>query len=397
MDTEYLVQLYRVSFGFRFVLKMEKRVLFIVSEFVIGGTMSSLYSLLSVLDPSRIQVDIFSRVHKGPYYKRMPNCTILKENIWLSHTILERSFFAKVASRILLGIRKVLDPLGIDLYAIYNYIGGKQIHSDEYDAVIGYDESMARLVSYFPAKKRINWIHCDYRRFTQGRDESKYYDKIDAVVCVSHFVKGIFSEVYPQYANRVYAIHNVINRDDICKKSQEPIDDVRFTTDDYTIVSCGRLDPVKQFSLIPQFASQLKENGAQPFKWYVIGGGNDAELKLIEDAIIKNGVQDHVILLGMKNNPYPYIAKADLYVCTSESESYPMVVNEAKSLFVPVISNNFPSAAESIRKGEDGILCSTSEMAICILRQMRCPLVVNRERYQNENPQILKMFEALLD
>ena len=374
---------------------MKNRVLIIVSEFCIGGTMSSLYSLLSVLDPNKIQVDIISRVHSGPYYKRMPNCTILPENIWLSHTIYERSIFAKIATKLLLVIRKALEQVGIDMYALYHRIGGKQIHSDEYDAVIGYDESMARLISYFPAKKRINWIHSDYRRFAQGRDETKYYDKIDAVVCVSNFVKGVFSEVYPQYADKVYAIHNVINVEDIRKKAQEPIDDSRFTTDAYTIVSCGRLDPVKQFSLIPGLAAQLKDKGAKPFKWYIIGGGNDTEQQAIETEIAKHNVQDTVSVLGMKKNVYPYIAKSDLYVCTSSSESYPMVVNEAKALLIPVISNIFPSAAESIRNGVDGVICTMEEMVDSIMDQMNHPLVVNTGDYNDETAHIVEQVEAL--
>lgn len=376
---------------------MKKRVLIIVSEFCIGGTMSSLYSLLSVLDPNKIQVDIFSRVHSGPYYKRMPNCTILKENIWLSHTIYERSVFAKAATRILLVIRKVLEPIGVDMYALYHRIGGKQIHSDEYDAVIGYDESMARLISYFPAKKRINWIHSDYRRFAQGRDETKYYDKIDAVVCVSNFVKGVFSEVYPQYADKVYAIHNVINVEDVRLKAKEAIDDARFTTDVYIIVSCGRLDPVKQFSLIPGLAAQLKDKGAKTFKWYIIGGGNDTEQQRIETEIAKHNVQDTVFILGMKKNVYPYIASSDLYVCTSWSESYPMVVNEAKALLIPVISNNFPSVAESIRNGVDGVICTMDEIGGCILNQMTTPLGISSDSYQSEMTSIIRDIEALLN
>ena len=358
--------------------------------------MSSLYSLLSVLDPNKIQVDIFSRVHSGPYYKRMPNCTILKENIWLSHTIYERSIFAKIATKLLLVIRKALEPLGVDMYVLYHRIGGKQIHSDEYDAVIGYDESMARLISYFPAKKRINWIHCDYKRFAQGRDETKYYDKIDTVVCVSTFVKGVFSEIYPRYAEKVFAIHNVINVEDIRKKAQENIDDKRFTIDAYTIVSCGRLDPVKQFSLIPRLAAQLKEKETKPFKWYIIGGGNDNEQKVIETEIAKHKVQDIVFILGMKKNVYPYIAKSDLYVCTSSSESYPMVVNEAKALLIPVISNNFPSAVESIRNGIDGVICSMEDIIGCIMNQMNQPLSISADFYQNETPSIIRKFEALL-
>lgn len=373
----------------------QKKVLILVSEFAIGGTMSSLYSLLSVIDPGRIQVDLFSRVHKGPYYRKMPNCTILKENVWLSHTVYERPLPIRILAKVLLGIRKLLEPVGIDMYAVYNYIGGRQIHSDEYDAVIGFDESMARLVSYFPARKRINWIHCDYRRYSQGRDEAKYYDKIDAVVCVSEFVKGVFSEIYPQYANKVYAIHNVINVEDIKKKAEAAVDDERYSTDLYTIVSCGRLDPVKQFTLIPSLAVQLRAQGSKPFRWYIIGGGNDAEQRAIDKAIKMNCVEDCVIMLGMKNNVYPYIAKADLYVCTSESESFPMVINEAKALGVPVISNDFPSASESIDTGVDGIICPMKDMARCIAGQMVRPLELRRGQ-DDKNDIIIEEVESLI-
>lgn len=373
-----------------------KKVLILVSEFGIGGTMSSLYSLLSVIDPSCIKVDIFSRKHIGPYFKKMPNCTILKENIWLSHTIYERSFAIKVMTKILLGIRKILEPIGIDLYKVYNYIGGKQIHSESYDAVIGFDESMARLVSYFPAKKKINWIHCDYRRFSKGKDESKYYDKIDAVVCVSQFVKGIFAEIYPQYSHKVYAIHNVINVEEIQQKAKEAIDDSRFDMSSYTIVSCGRLDPVKQFSLIPQIAAQLRQKGANPFKWYIIGGGNNNEQKTIEKAIVRERVQDCVLTLGMKENVYPYLANADLYVCTSKSESFPMVINESIALGIPVISNNFPSASESIKDGVNGVVCMMDEIPDYIYRQMVSPSKVVEMR-TNENDRILNDINLLLN
>ena len=62
-------------------------------------------------------------------------------------------------------------------------------------------------------------------------------------------MKKVFSEVYPQYADKVHAIHNIINVEDVRLKAKEAIEDTRFSTDTYTIVSCGRLDPVKQFSL----------------------------------------------------------------------------------------------------------------------------------------------------
>lgn len=326
----------------------------------------------------------------------MPNCTILQENLWLSHTIYERPWYIKALSILMLGIRKTLESIGVNLYAVYNTIGGRQIHSKDYDAVIGFDETLVNYVSKIPAKRRINWIHCDYRRYANGHDEKAYYDKIDAVVCVSEFVKGVFTEVYPQYAEKVHAIHNVINVEDILLKSKAEIDDQRFMTDDYTIVSCGRLDPVKQFSLIPEIAYKLKTVGVKPFKWYIIGGGNEKEEKKIREKIEQFNMQDVVVMLGMKTNVYPYLSNSDLYVCTSSSESFPMVINEAKALSIPVVSNNFPSAVESVREGIDGLICAVDKMPEVIGRQMHIPLVIDKNSYQSENNKIIQQLSALI-
>ncbi len=361
-----------------------------------GGTLASLSSLLSVLDGKELKVDIFAMLHKGDYYGRLPNCTILEENAWLSHAVFRSSVLVKTFVKLRLVLRKLLERVGIDLYTLYNYIGGKQIQSDEYDAVIGFDETMARIICRYPAKKRINWIHCDYRRYAQGKNESKYYDRIDEVVCVSEFAKNVFTEIYPQYNGKVKAIHNVINVDLITQKAKEAIDDERFVADRYTIVSCGRLDPVKQFSTIPKIAARIKEQYQLPFRWYVIGSGDEVEYSAIIAEIESNNVADVVIMLGVKSNPYPYLAKANLYVCTSMSESFPMVVNESKALCIPVVSNDFPSVKESLRDGIDGYVCTIEEMANTILKASQNKWELNSSYYREHNTRIVESIIALI-
>ena len=55
---------------------------------------------------------------------------------------------------------------------------------------------------------------------------------------------------------------------------------------------------------------KLKEKGYK-FKWYLIGFGPDEEL--IRSKIKENRVEDTMIILGKKNNPYPYMAACDVY------------------------------------------------------------------------------------
>jgi len=373
-----------------------KKILIIISNFEMGGTLASLNNLLSVFDVKEVKVDVFALSQKGDFYGRLPNCTILDENMWLSHTIYHRSPLVKAFAKIRLVMRKLFECVGLDLYTLYNYIGGKQIHSDDYDAVIGYDETMARIICRYPAKKRINWIHCDYRRYAQGKNETKYYDRIDEVVCVSEFAKKVFTDIYPQYKGKVKAIHNVINVEMITQKAKEAIGDERFVTDRYTIISCGRLDPVKQFSKIPSIAARVTEQHQLSFRWYIIGNGDEVEKSAIETEIESNGVADEVIMLGMKSNPYPYLAKANLYVCTSVSESFPMVVNEAKALCIPVVSNDFPSVKESLSDSIDGYVCTIDEMAHVIVKAAQKIWVLDSTYYREHNTRIVEEVNALL-
>lgn len=364
----------------------KKRVLFVMPRYEIGGITISLYSLLSKIDPERLQVDVFARP-LGAYKGKMPNCSELPQNIWLSYPYIGGNIFIKGFQTIVYGLRYLLSKLHIDTFPLIHWIGGKSLHSDKYDAVVCFTEGMADTVCSFPAKKLIQWIHCDYRRHLVENDakvEHYAYERFDTVVCVSDYAKRVFSEIYPEFAHKTIAIHNVINVEDIQEKAKDGKGlDEQFKTDIFTIVSCGRLDPVKGFSKIPAIADRIKSLSDNPFRWYIIGGGFEEEQSKIESEIKKYQLENTVILLGPKTNAYPYIAKADLYVCTSESESFPLVVNEAKALSVPIISNNFPSVYESVEEGVDGYVVPLEAMPEKIAVFMTNSLTVPVGRIDN--------------
>lgn len=350
-----------------------KNILIIVNNLNIGGTVSSLYNLLSMIDTNMVSVDIFARNMVGSFQGNLPNCRFLPENMWLSYTLHTKGLIQRLINRFLLYFRKVFQLLGIDMFYIYNLIGGAQFHTNEYDAVIGFDESLTKYISSLPARKRIIWIHCDYRRYANGKNESKYFNKIDKIVCVSKYAKEMFCEYYPLLKNKTIAIYNVVNVRNLYDKSQIPIDDVHFNNDVFTIVSCGRFDSVKQFHLIPGIANEIRNITKCPFCWYIIGGGNDIIRKHIQDEIARYNVFEYVKLLGVASNPYNYMSESDLFVCTSLSESYPMVVNEAKALGVPVVCNTFPSACESVNHGVDGYIFKIEDMPRVIASQIEKP------------------------
>lgn len=387
-------------------VKNKKRVLIVVPSFSIGGIIVSLQSLLSVIDTNKYEIDIFALARQGVYLDKLSNCSILPENFWLSHRYYGKNRLKRIGNRILRLCCSVFSRLGLSIEPFMCKIADKYINFSLYDTIINYSESIANIVCYYPAKKRIAWVHCDYERYLTivKRNEEKVYEYYDTVVCVSEFAKSKFCDCLPQMAAKTVAIHNVINADEIRSKAQGPIDDPKFVTDGFTMVSAGRLDPVKQFHLIPKLAADIKKKTDKKFIWYIIGGnrGFESYVDGIRKDIVDLGVSEEVVMLGEKNNVYPYMAKADLYVSTSLSESFPLVINEAKALGIPVVSNNFGSATESVLEGVDGFVVSLNDGAmrdriVAILSgQLELQTRNNDEVVKSRNQQIINRIGELL-
>ena len=67
-------------------------------------------------------------------------------------------------------------------------------------------------------------------------------------------------------------------------------------------------------------------------------------------------MQEHVIILGKKSNPYPYIKACDIYVQPSRYEGKSVTVREAQMLYKPVVVTNYPTASSQIQNGVDGVI-----------------------------------------
>ena len=105
----------------------------------------------------------------------------------------------------------------------------------------------------------------------------------------------------------------------------------------------------------------LWNRGYHNIYWWIIGGGPDEEE--LKKKILEAGIENNFYLLGMKKNPYPYIANADLYVQPSRYENYSVVILEAMGLCKPILAT-IPAAEMQIRSGENGLLCEANPESI---------------------------------
>lgn len=235
---------------------------------------------------------------------------------------------------------------------------------------MAYHEGMTvEFASYFSNAKRITWFHCDPKIL--GRDMIKtygrYYEMMDVVVGVSSIVKKSFLELMPHFSGKVKVIHNFLDMDFIKKQAGNEVSDYPQTKENiFRIISIGRSTKVKQFDKIPEIMRQVVEQGVKNVCWYIIASGAECNDE-INKAIIDNGMENYVKMLGEKDNPYPYIKQSDLLVSTSYSEAYPTVINEAQTLGIPVMANDYPSASEIISEG-CGFVCPLEDMPLLICK-----------------------------
>ena len=356
-----------------------RQVLLVISSFRWGGTNRALQSMLKQINTKDYEVDIFVTVHSGNYTNSFSNCHIFPENKYLGTMLDQRAFqkgWGKVRFIALRGLNKITK--GRFQHWLYWKIGNSLIKDKNYDAVIAWGEGVPTVfVSHINHPNKIGWIHWDYTQYTNGPTERDIYDGFKSIVCVSEYTRKTFLSYYPEMESKVYAINNILDTEEIKALAKEQMD-VQYEEGVFNIVSVGRVSDIKRFSKIPEISKKIKDAGCE-FHWYIVGPySDDTEYHKIIDDSEAFGLKDSITLLGGKRNPYPYIANADILVCTSLSESWSYTINEAKVLGIPPVSTDFGAVYESIEDGVTGVISPIEEMHSHIIE-----LIQNRDKYES--------------
>ena len=379
-----------------------KKVLFVIPSFNIGGTTVSVRNLISVIG-GKYKCEVLPLSDKGDlanlysdvkqikpnfisYALYVPSCRqerLLRFIIIAIIRLFARYF--RVLKELL--IKRIIQRLAID---------------NSYDIVVACQEGeVTRFTSLIKCKNKIAWVRCDYVRYLEliRADREEFYKNFNHIVCVSDYTKSQFLSIYPKYSNNTYSINNPQDANYILSQSQIIEDENRFKRDRYTIVSIGRFDIVKRFDQIPIIAKTLRALG-NSFYFYIIGNG--AEKDNILENIKKYSLQDYVILLGVKTNPYFYLRNADLFVTTSISEACPRVVNEAKILRTPVVSTDFQTIFEYIDNNKTGMISPIEKIHLAIHTMMNevdvAETVINNiSEFQFNNDYILSQIEYIFE
>jgi glycosyltransferase involved in cell wall biosynthesis len=225
----------------------------------------------------------------------------------------------------------------------------------EYDLAISFLTPHYIVAEKVCARRKIAWIHTDYT-CVQVNQASEYamWGRYDGIAAISEAAMDGFVRRFPMLEEKVFVMENILPAA-LIRQQAEAFDPSGEMSADGSIrlLSVGRYCNAKNFDNVPDICSRLRRAGLD-VKWYIIGFGGDEAL--IRRRISEAGMQEHVILLGKRDNPYPYIAACDLYVQPSRYEGKCVTVREAQLLGKPVVITRYATSSSQLEDGVDGVI-----------------------------------------
>ena len=335
----------------------------------IGGAERALLGLLYSMDYTKYKVDLFLCRHEGELLKEIPEeVNLLDTNqsrylaIPMKSLLKEKAFkmlYGRLKAKILskntvkkLGL-KPENQVALTYSHKYTYQYIDFINPDkEYDLAISFLTPHYICINKCNAKKKIAWIHTDYSTIDiDVKTELDMWNKFDYIASISDQCTKAFLEKFPTLEDKIIRIDNIVTKEMLEKQSNENIDEMK--DDCIKLLSVGRFSYAKNFDNVPEICSEILKSETN-VKWYIIGFGGDEQL--IKDKIKEYNMQEHVIILGKRSNPYPYIKACDIYVQPSRYEGKAVTVREAQILHKPVIITRFPTSSSQLIDGVDGVI-----------------------------------------
>jgi glycosyltransferase involved in cell wall biosynthesis len=184
--------------------------------------------------------------------------------------------------------------------------------------------------------------------------ELPVWSAYDYVVSISPDVTKTFLQVFPTLSNKIVEIENILSSKFVRERAEETDVTNEMPKNEKTVnvLSVGRFSDAKNYDNVPDICRRVRENGIDLY-WYIIGFGDET---LIRQKIHEAGMEDYVIILGKRTNPYPYMKACDIYAQPSRYEGKSVTVREAQMLGKPVVVTNYATAKSQIQDRIDGVI-----------------------------------------
>ena len=200
---------------------------------------------------------------------------------------------------------------------------------------------------------------------------NRFYDRITVLTSYDQ-----------QYAIRKGLTQTVVINNPLTYKPISKVEYEKLFPNRRNIFACGRINSweIKGFDLLIQsFAEIAKEE--PDIDLDIAGGGNEEDFKKLQVIAKESGVGNRVHFLGFRNDIDDLMKTHSVFILSSRTEGFGMVLIEAMSQGLPCVSFALPGPNEIIKDGVDGMLVPEQD---CLMMSKKVLLLLsNRELRYN--------------
>jgi glycosyltransferase involved in cell wall biosynthesis len=208
----------------------------------------------------------------------------------------------------------------------------------------------------------------------QPRVNRRFYPRADALVAVSRGVAEDLQRTLALPTDKVKTIYNPVVTPELEDLAAQPLDHPWFAAGEPPVIlAVGGFKPQKDHAtLLRAFA---KARSDRPMRLLILGEGKlrQSITSLAEEL----GIVEDLAMPGFVDNPFQYLARADVFALSSKWEGLPTVVIEALACGCPVVSTECPSGPmEILENGKYGTLVPMEDpeaLATAILKTLDTP------------------------
>lgn len=330
-----------------------KSILIFVDSLNEGGVSKVLLDLLENINKEKYDITVMTLYNQGVYIKEVKKYVKYKYCFDIPNSN-DNSIKARIYRKYWGGMLRLPESF---MY--------KWFVKEKYDIEIAFMHGWSTKFisgSNNKSSKKIAWVHADLVAWNRAdgvfkdlEHHKKAYSKFNEIICVSKIVKEGMKNKYGIEDAKV--IYNPINREKILQLTNEEISDIQLLNK-FRMISIGRLSEEKGYDRLLRVFNRLKKSGYDT-QLLLIGSGE--KYNELNNYILENNLEKDVTLLGFKENPYKYLRECDLFVCSSISEGFSLVIGEAMAVGIPVISVKCSGPNEILEHGKYGELVNNDE------------------------------------
>jgi len=297
--------------------RIKKDLLFADKNMEIGGIETAQINLLNSLDYHKYNVTLILEEKKGTLLSKINSNVIIKE--------------LKVNNNEFVPLRKIINVSRKFIFKIFNY------HNFDFSCCYTTYSYSCNKIAKLASKNNSFYVHSDYKNvYRKKEDFTMFFDtrkvsEYKNIIFVSNEAKESFIKYYPNLENKSIVLNNLVNTKEIIEKSKEKILEVP-PKNKTLLVFVGRLD---DSSKKLRRAINLVKEVSNTHLW-IIGDGPDKDLYKEYAKEVK--VTKNIDFIGRKENPYPFMQKADYIILTSDYEGFPVTYLEALTLKKQIIT-----------------------------------------------------------